>query len=103
MVIAESVFSDDLGDDRELERGDIASLEHGFSPLAIPSYPLWAVPGGTTRWSGGHDVILREDADIWLWARCRTVATVADLVRRSTPPTRPPISLRDELRVNSML
>jgi hypothetical protein len=79
MVVAESVFSDDLGDDRELERGDIARLEQGFSRLAIPDYPLWAVPGGTTRWFGGHDVILREDAGIWLWARCRTAATVPGL------------------------
>ena len=79
MVVAESVFSDDLADDRELERGDIARLEQGFSRLAIPDYPMWAVPGGTTRWFGGHDVILREDAGIWLWARCRTAATVPGL------------------------
>ena len=64
--------------------------------------PCGRFPCGTTRWSGGHDVILREDAGIWLWARCRTAAIVADRVRRSTPPTGPPVSLRDELRVNSM-
>jgi hypothetical protein len=79
MVLAESVFSDDLGDDRELERGDIARLERGFSRLAIPDYPLWAVPGGITRWFGGQDVILREDAGIWLSARCRTTAALARL------------------------
>ena len=79
MVLAESVFSDDLGDDRELERGDIARLEQEFSRLAIPDYPLWAVPGGITRWFGGQDVILREDAGIWLSARCRTTAALARL------------------------
>jgi hypothetical protein len=79
MVLAESVFSDELGDDRELERGDNARLELGFTRLAIPDYPLWAVPGGTTRWFGGQDVILREDDGIWLSARCRTTAALAGL------------------------
>jgi hypothetical protein len=74
MVLAESVISDDLGDDRELERGDTARLEQSFSRLAIPEYPLWWVPGETTRWFGGQDVLLREEGGIWLTARCRTAA-----------------------------
>jgi hypothetical protein len=37
------------------------------------------VPGGITRWFGGQDVILREDAGIWLSACCRTAAAVPGL------------------------
>ena len=76
MDLAESLFSADLAVDREVERGDIPRLEQDFSRLAIPDYPLWAVPGGVTRWFGGQDVILREDAGIWLWARCHTPAAL---------------------------
>jgi hypothetical protein len=79
MVLAESVFSDDLGDERDLVWGDDAKLEQGFSRLAIPDYPLWWVPGETTRWFGGEDVILREDGGIWLSARCRTAAALPGL------------------------
>jgi hypothetical protein len=79
MVLAESVASGDLGDDRELEWGDVERLEQGFSRLAIPDYPLWWVPGETTRWFGGQDVILREEGGIWLSVRCRTATARAGL------------------------
>lgn len=80
MVVADALFSDDLGNDRELEHGDMARLEQGFSRLAIPDYPSWwTPPGGITRWFGGPDVILREEAGIWLWARCRTAAALPEM------------------------
>lgn len=76
MVLADSVFSEERGDDRWVDRDDPARLEQGFEQLSVPECPTWWVPGEITRWFGAQDVILRQDGDVWLWACCRTAAAL---------------------------
>jgi hypothetical protein len=73
-----------LSDNRELDPAAAALNEQHFARLAIPAYPLWAEPGGVVRWFTGPDVLLRDDAGIWLWVRARTTLAL-DAVRTALP------------------
>jgi hypothetical protein len=86
MVLSESLFSAplELSDNRELDPAAAALVEQHFARLAIPAYPLWAEPGGVVRWFTGPDVLLRDDAGIWLWVRARTTLAL-DAVRARLP------------------
>jgi hypothetical protein len=86
MVLSESLFSAplELGDNRALDPAAKALVEHHFARLAIPDYPLWAQPGGVVQWFTGPDVLLRDDAGIWLWVRARTTLA-RDAVRAALP------------------
>jgi hypothetical protein len=74
----------ELSDNRELDPAAAALNEQHFARLAIPAYPLWAEPGGVVRWFTGPDVLLRDDAGIWLWVRARTTLAL-DAVRTALP------------------
>jgi hypothetical protein len=86
MVLSESLHSAplELSDNRELDPAAAALNEQHFARLAIPAYPLWAEPGGVVRWFTGPDVLLRDDAGIWLWVRARTTLAL-DAVRTALP------------------
>jgi hypothetical protein len=84
MVLSESLFTGaGLHDSTQLDDDGIKSLEQNFTRLAIPSYPLWTGPP-VVRWFAGPDVILRADADTWLWARARATSAL-DKVRAAIP------------------
>jgi hypothetical protein len=86
MVLSESLFSArlELSDNRELDPAAAALVEQHFARLAIPAYPLWAEPGGVVRWFTGPDVLLRDEAGIWLWVRARTTLAL-EAVRAALP------------------
>ncbi|MET9229352.1 hypothetical protein [Lentzea sp. NPDC003310] len=65
LVLSEALFRDGAGTaDREMSGADISLLEDHFALLPLGS------PG--TRWFVADDLIVREDAGRWLWARART-------------------------------
>jgi hypothetical protein len=78
LVLSEALFADpvELSDDRAIDDGAVALLEERFTRSAIPDYPMWT-GGGSTRWFTGADVILRDDADTWVWVRARTPTALA--------------------------
>jgi hypothetical protein len=47
MVLSESLFSAplELSDNRELDPAEVALVEQLFARLALPDYPMWALPG----------------------------------------------------------
>jgi hypothetical protein len=84
IVLSESLFTAaGLDDNKPLDDADLASLERDFTQLALPVYPLWTGPP-VIRWFAGPDVILRADADAWVWVRART-ASALDLARHAMP------------------
>lgn len=79
MVLSESLFTGSgLDDNRALDAAALTALEETFTRLAIPEYPMWTQwPAGLPiRWFAGPDVILREDAETWVWVRARTPAAL---------------------------
>ncbi len=84
IVLSESLFTGvGLDDNKQLDEASIRSLEQTFTRLALPTYPLWAGPP-VVRWFAGPDVILRADANAWVWVRART-ASALDLAREAMP------------------
>jgi hypothetical protein len=86
MVLSESLFSAplELSDNRPLDPTAAALVEQRFARLAIPDYPLWALPGASVHWFTGPDLLLRDDGGTWLWVRARTTAAL-DAVRSTLP------------------
>jgi hypothetical protein len=86
MVLSESLHSAPLGlsDNRELDPAGHALVARRFTRLAIPDYPLWALPGGSVRWFAGPEVLLCDFAGTWLWVRARTTLAL-DAVRTALP------------------
>jgi hypothetical protein len=86
MVLSESLFSAplELSDNRGLDPAAVAVVEQRFARLAIPDYPLWALPGGSVRWFTGPEVLLCDFGGTWLWVRARTTAGL-DAVRAALP------------------
>jgi hypothetical protein len=86
LVLSESLHSAplELSDNRELDAAAAALVEQRFARLAIPDYPMWAVPGGSVRWFTGPDVLLCDFAGTWLWVRARTTLAL-DAVRATLP------------------
>jgi hypothetical protein len=86
MVLSESLHSAPLGlsDNRELDPAGHALIEQRFVRLAIPDYPLWALPGGSVCWFAGPEVLLCDFARTWLWVRARTTDAL-DAVRAVLP------------------
>ncbi|HUQ61007.1 hypothetical protein [Lentzea sp.] len=77
MVLSEALFRDGAETaDREMSGVDTSLLHDRFATLTLRS------PG--TRWFAGDDVIVREDADEWLWARARTPEAL-DLLIEQVP------------------
>jgi hypothetical protein len=86
MVLSESLFSApvELSDNRELDPAAAALVGQLFASLAMPAYPMWALPGGSVRWFVGPEVLLCDFAGTWLWVRARTTAEL-DAVRVALP------------------
>jgi hypothetical protein len=86
MVLSESLFSApmELSDNRALDSAAAALLAQRFARLAIPDYPMWAVPGGSVHWFAGPEVLLCDHAGTWLWVRARTTLAL-DAVREALP------------------
>jgi hypothetical protein len=86
MVLTESLFSapSELSDNRELDPAAVALVEQRFARLAIPDYPLWALPDGSVRWFAGPEVLLCDFAGTWLWVRARTTVAL-DAVHAALP------------------
>jgi hypothetical protein len=86
MVLSESLHSAPLGlsDNRELDPAAAELVARRFARLAIPDYPLWALPGGSVRWFAGPEVLLCDFAGTWLSVRARTTVAL-DAVRAALP------------------
>jgi hypothetical protein len=86
MVLSEWMLSGTaFHDNRELDDATVRVLEHRFSRLPFPDYPLWAVPfGPPMRWFCGMGAVLRDDAREWLWVRATSPETIA-AIRRTFP------------------
>ncbi|MGW1990240.1 hypothetical protein [Embleya sp. NPDC001921] len=87
MVLSEAVLSADggVGDNRELDAASVAVLRNGFQRIGFPDYPMWAIADGPpVRWFTAADVILRDDAQEWLWVLSRTIDGL-DAVRAQLP------------------
>jgi hypothetical protein len=86
MVLSESLFSApvELSDNRELDPAAAALVGQLFASLAMPAYPMWALPGGSVRWFVGPEVLVCDFAGTWLWVRARTTAEL-DAVRVALP------------------
>ena len=86
MVLSESLFSAplELSDNCELDPTAATLVEQRFARLAIPDYPMWALPGASVHWLTGPDLLLRHDGGTWLWVRARTTAAL-DAVRSTLP------------------
>jgi hypothetical protein len=94
LVLSESLFSSaDLLEMGELDPAAAARLGRRFVRLALPDYPLWALPDGPpVRWLAGPDVVVRVDAGTWVSVRARTKAALAAVRAvladdRVVPPT----------------
>jgi hypothetical protein len=86
MVLSEWLMSSEVfHDNRELDNATVAALEHQFSRLPLPDYPMWAAPSGPpTRWFYGMDAVLRDDARTWLWVQAASTDAI-DAIRRALP------------------
>ncbi|TNY37808.1 SMI1/KNR4 family protein [Thermomonospora catenispora] len=75
IVLSESLFADHgLCDNREWDEDAGRALRERYERLPIPAYPAWWATSDEPpiRWYAGPDVILREDAEQWVWVRART-------------------------------
>jgi hypothetical protein len=78
MVLSESLWSSaELLGDLELDDHTVAALEQRFPRLPVPTFPHWTLPD--VRWFAGPDVLLRDDAQTWLWVRARTCQALDDV------------------------
>jgi hypothetical protein len=60
----------------ELHAGAPLQLKD-LSRIAIPRHTFWAMPdGGQVEWYGLPDCLIRNDANVWLWAFGRTTKDV---------------------------
>ncbi|MCO5997638.1 hypothetical protein [Actinoallomurus rhizosphaericola] len=86
MVLTEYLLGDHGHyDNRESDTEALETLEHHYTRLAIPDYPMWADPQGPPiRWFWGPDVLIRDDGRAWLWAAARTPQAL-QAVRRAVP------------------
>jgi hypothetical protein len=86
VVLSESLFSAplQLSDNRELDPAEVALVGQLFARLALPDYPMWALPGGAVRWFVGPEVLLCDFAGTWLWVRARTTLAL-EAVRVALP------------------
>jgi hypothetical protein len=90
MVLSEWMISSGDGsgvfdDNRELDYATLTALEHQFSRLLLPDYPMWAEPSGPpTRWFYGLKAVLRDDARSWLWVQATSPDAIGQ-VRRALP------------------
>jgi hypothetical protein len=78
MVLSESLFSApvELSDNRELDPAEVALVGLRYARLALPDYPMWALPGGSVRWFVGPEVLLCDLGGTWLWVRARTTGAL---------------------------
>jgi hypothetical protein len=74
----------ELSDNRELDPATAGLVGQRFASLAMPDYPMWALPGGSVRWFTGPEVLLCDFAGTWLWVRARTTLAL-DAVRAALP------------------
>jgi hypothetical protein len=72
-------------DNRELDAVTVAAVEHLFSRLPLPDYPLWADETfPSTRWFYGMDAVLRDDGGLWLWVQATSPEAIG-AIRRALP------------------
>ena len=76
----------EFADNRELDDDAVRVLESTLTRLPLPDYPLWADPQGTAgvRWFADTGVVLRNDADTWLWAAATSAEALA-AIRAALP------------------
>jgi hypothetical protein len=74
MVLTEYVLGGNCyHDNRESDQAALGLLEHHYTRLAMPDYPMWAGPDGPpVRWFSGRDVLIRDDSRAWMWVAART-------------------------------
>ena len=86
LVLSEWMFgAESLADNRQLDAEDVTTVERWFRRLPFPDYPMWPMADGPpVRWFAGTGVILRDDADDWLWVRAASPEPL-DAVRRILP------------------
>jgi hypothetical protein len=86
MVLSEYVLGASAHlDSRESGQAAVGLLEHHYTRLAMPEYPMWASSQGPPiRWFSGRDVLIRDDGREWMWAAARTPEALQD-VRRLIP------------------
>jgi hypothetical protein len=79
LVLSESLFAGGgLADNRPVDEAAVDQVASRYDRLALPAYPMWAMPAGPpVRWFGGADVVLRDDGCDWLWMRARTPQALA--------------------------
>jgi hypothetical protein len=78
-IVASALFAGHNGtwaDNMELEEESLRVLEAHFERLPIPDCPMWTDPsaGVVWRWYAGPSVVLREDANTWVWVLAQTRA-----------------------------
>jgi hypothetical protein len=75
IVLCESLFCDEvLAWNTELDDEAVGLIEARYGRLPMPDLPHWILP--QVRWFAGPDVLLRDEAQTWLWARARTPAAL---------------------------
>ena len=83
MVLFEAVLGPGLSWDLELDDGTVAMVERRYRRLPVPELPHWSLP--EVRWFAGRDVLLRVEADTWLWALARQPEAL-DALRKELAP-----------------
>jgi hypothetical protein len=81
MVLWESVEAGERSDGRDQTAGEPASLVEGLVELPFPRYPGDVA---ASRWYAGGDIILREDAGLWVAVSARTDEAL-DAFRQAHP------------------
>jgi hypothetical protein len=72
-------------DNRESDQAALELLEHHYNRLAMPDYPMWAIPEEPpVRWFVGRDVLIRDDSRQWMWVVARTLEAL-QAVRDTIP------------------
>jgi hypothetical protein len=69
----------------ETGQAAVGLLEHHYTRLAMPEYPMWAAPQAPPiRWFSGRDVLIRDDSREWMWVAARTSEALQG-VRQAIP------------------
>jgi hypothetical protein len=70
MILFEATCGGELAWNTELDDDALAIIDAGFQRLPLPELPHWTLP--QVRWFIGPDMLLRDEAQTWLWALGRT-------------------------------
>lgn len=86
MVLSEYVLGGNgYHDNRPSDQAALGFFEHHCTRLAMPDYPIWAIPQAPPiRWFSSPDVLIRDDSREWMWVTARTPEALHD-VRQAIP------------------